>query len=78
MIVTWVTVNPINDSVVEYGIDEGLDLRATGTVSIFQDGGSEQRREYVHRVVLRSLVPGQRYCKRFIDLSASIIDRRPI
>ncbi|CAF4821399.1 unnamed protein product, partial [Rotaria magnacalcarata] len=61
MIVTWVTLNQINESVVEYGQDDMFDLRATGNVSIFQDSGSEKRREYIHRVVLNNLKPGQRY-----------------
>ena len=63
MVVTWVTLNQINDSVVEYSTDTSLNSRATGTVSVFQDSGSEKRREYVHRVVLRNLTPGQKYCR---------------
>ena len=63
MIVTWITLNNIPDSIVEYSIDDALDQRVNGTVSIFQDGGSEARREYVHRVVLRNLIPGQKYCE---------------
>ena len=62
MIVTWVTLNEVNDSVVEYGQLDSLDRRATGYVSVFQDSGSEKRREYIHRVVLRELLPGQHYC----------------
>ncbi|CAF2143723.1 unnamed protein product [Rotaria magnacalcarata] len=61
MVVTWVTLNEINDSVVEYGQLDMFDKRATGNVSIFQDGGTEQRREYIHRVVLYDLIPGQKY-----------------
>ncbi|CAF0964712.1 unnamed protein product [Adineta steineri] len=61
MIVTWVTLNPINESIVEYGEDDMLSQRATGNVSIFQDDGTEKRLEYIHRVVLRDLRPGQRY-----------------
>ncbi|CAF0904535.1 unnamed protein product [Adineta steineri] len=61
MIVTWVTLNEVNDSIVEYGEDDMLSQRATGNVSIFQDDGTEKRREYIHRVVLRDLRPGQRY-----------------
>ncbi|UJR35793.1 hypothetical protein I4U23_028541 [Adineta vaga] len=61
MIVTWVTMNPINDSMVEYGETDILNQRVNGTVSIFQDSGSEKRREYIHRVVLRNLLPGRRY-----------------
>ena len=62
MIVTWVTLNEVNESIVEYGIDEVFDRRVTGYVTIFQDGGTEKRREYIHRVVLKDLKPGQRYC----------------
>jgi hypothetical protein len=62
MIVTWVTLNDINETVVEYGQNGILNQRATGWVSIFQDSGSEKRQEYIHRVVLRDLRPGQRYC----------------
>lgn len=62
MVVTWVTMNDITESVVEYGPDETFGLRATGNVSVFQDSGTEKRREYIHRVVLQNLKPGQRYC----------------
>jgi hypothetical protein len=64
MIVTWVTLNEVNDSIVEYGQLDMFDKRATGSVSIFQDSGSEQRCEYIHRVVLRDLIPGQKYCTK--------------
>ncbi|CAF0993366.1 unnamed protein product [Didymodactylos carnosus] len=60
MVVTWITLTEVNDSVVEYGIDT-FDKRVNGSVSIFDDGGSEKRREYVHRVVIRNLIPGQKY-----------------
>lgn len=74
MIVTWVTLNEVNDSIVEYGQFDMLEKRAIGYVSIFQDDGSEQRREYIHRVVLHDLIPGQKYCIKYekrilIDLS---------
>jgi len=62
MIVTWVTLNDISGSVVEYGETDMLDKRATGYVSIFQDSGTEKRREYIHRVILQNLTPGQKYC----------------
>lgn len=65
MIVTWITLNEVNDSVVEYGQMDTLENRATGWVSVFQDSGSEQRREYIHRVVLQDLLPGRRYCMKF-------------
>ena len=64
MIITWVTLNEVNDSIVEYGLDETFNQRATGFVSVFQDSGTEKRREYIHRVVLRDLIPDQRYCMK--------------
>jgi hypothetical protein len=64
MIVTWVTLNPINESIVEYGQDDMFDKRATGSVSVFQDLGPEFRTEYIHRVVLHHLIPGQKYCMK--------------
>ena len=62
MIVTWVTLSEVSDSIVEYGQDDMFDQRAIGSVSVFQDSGTEKRTEYVHRVVLENLKPGQRYC----------------
>ncbi|UJR10227.1 hypothetical protein I4U23_014440 [Adineta vaga] len=61
MIVTWVTLTEVNDSIVEYGQLDLFDKRATGSVSIFQDSGDEKRQEYIHRVVLHDLIPGQKY-----------------
>jgi hypothetical protein len=63
MIVTWVTLNEVNDSIVEYGQIHIFEKRANGSVSVFQDSGTEQRREFIHRVVLNNLIPGQKYCK---------------
>jgi hypothetical protein len=48
MIVTWITLNEVNDSIVEYGQLDMFDKRATGSVSIFQESGTELRREYIH------------------------------
>ena len=68
-------MNQVNDSIVEYGENGVLNQRATGNVSIFQDSGSEKRREYVHRVVLRNLTPGHRYC---MDIKHSLSDHSTI
>merc|ERR1711988_423541 len=47
---------------VEYNkIMKPLDLRATGSITNFTDGGSEHVVRYVHRVKLTGLVPGERY-----------------
>ncbi|CAF3681988.1 unnamed protein product [Rotaria sordida] len=52
MIVTWVTLNEVNDFIVEYGQFDMFNKREIGSISIFQDSGSEKRHEYIHRVVL--------------------------
>lgn len=60
MMVTWVTLDPTNVSTVEYGISK-LNLRKTGNVTKFVDGGSNKRVIYIHRVLLTDLVPGTDY-----------------
>lgn len=62
MVVTWVTMQYTEDSIVEYNKKGGpLDLKATGSVTKFVDGGSEHRTMYIHRVKLTGLVPEQYY-----------------
>lgn len=60
MIVTWVTFDMTNTSTVEYGINQ-LNQSKHGYSTLFVDGGDEQRSMFIHRVILTSLVPGQRY-----------------
>jgi hypothetical protein len=63
MIVTWVTFDKTSYSTVEYGTTSfNLDLSLEGSSTLFQDGGSEQRILYIHRVVLTGLIPGETYC----------------
>lgn len=62
MTVTWVTLSQVNASVVEYGIDN-LIMVAKGNETAFEDGGTEKRVLYIHRVTLTNLIPGQRYSK---------------
>ena len=62
MVVTWVTFDPTDVSVVEYGIRD-LNMVAKGTMDKYIDGGSEHRTIYMHRVTLTELTPGQMYCK---------------
>ena len=62
MIITWVTQNYVQPSVVEYGISS-LDNSTKGTEAIFKDRGNETRTIYMHRVKLTDLIPGQKYCK---------------
>ena len=62
MIVTWVTLDYVNDSVVEYGINDFKNT-AFGTSEIFIDGGSEKRKINMHRVILSNLLPNKIYSK---------------
>ena len=62
MIVTWVTLDYVNDSVVEYGINDFKNT-AFGTSEIFIDGGSEKRKINMHRVILSNLLANQTYSK---------------
>ena len=60
MMITWVTLDLVNDSVVEYG-QNSINKRANGTYKVFRDGGSEHRVMNIHRVLLEDLIPGQTY-----------------
>jgi hypothetical protein len=62
MIVTWVTQDAVNESVVEYGSDS-LNKVEYGTHDLFVDGGFQRRHLYIHRVQLSNLVPGTVYRK---------------
>ena len=62
MIVTWVTMGPVNESVVEYGL-EGLNQKQNGSWELFVDGGDEKRQMIIHRVILNNLTPGKTYRK---------------
>lgn len=59
IVVTWSTMDNC-DSVVEYGI-RGFALSATGSTTEFVDGGPEKHTQYIHRVVLKDLSPGEKY-----------------
>ena len=65
MMVTWLTFDFITSPpVVEYGLAEGrptFPFSATGWTTKFQDGGSEQRVMYIHRVLLEGLMPDSPY-----------------
>ena len=60
MVVTWVTLDMTEDSLVEYG-SRGLDSKARGVQDTFMDDGAEQRVLYIHRVKLTGLTPGLGY-----------------
>ena len=66
IVATWVTMDKCATPTVEYNdVTSGkfLDLNSTGYSKIFQDGGSEKRTMQIHRVVLKSLTPGNTYRK---------------
>lgn len=60
MVVTWNTVDPTENTAVEYGIG-GLILREEGEMEVFIDGGKEERIQFIHRVTLKDLTPGATY-----------------
>lgn len=62
MIVTWVTFDATNSSIVEYG-ETNLDDVAKGKEETFIDGGTEARHIYMHRVILERLNPATKYSK---------------
>lgn len=61
---TWSTTDDTEESIVEYGIG-GFALTAKGNRTKFVDGGKEKRHQYIHRVYLKNLTPGQKYRKIF-------------
>jgi hypothetical protein len=64
MIITWVTLDHINETLVEYGTGL-INEVAIGTNQIFVDGGDERRKLTIHRVVLQNLLPGTYYSTIF-------------
>lgn len=60
IVVTWTTWKDTDESIVKYGIN-GLILKASGTSTLFVDGGELQRKEYIHRVRLTGLQPSSKY-----------------
>jgi hypothetical protein len=60
MIVTWLTFDSTNYSIVWYGINK-LDNQAHETAVKFIDGSAEKRHMFIRRVTLKGLKPGQTY-----------------
>ena len=75
MVVTWVTQDATNSSVCEFG-PVNLDTVAKGTQTMFQDGGDQHRKLYIHRVTLEQLAPGKMYGER--ALFACVADCRKV
>ncbi|XP_072168114.1 acid phosphatase type 7-like [Diadema setosum] len=61
MMVTWSTFSPTNTSTVEFGLAGKLSLVAMGTATKFVDGGKLKHTQYIHRVKLTGLKPGEQY-----------------
>lgn len=61
MTVTWSTFDPTNSSIVEYGLAGKLTQVAKGTQTKFVDGGPKRHTQYIHRVKLTGLKPGEMY-----------------
>jgi len=71
MFVTWSTIDSIAPlaATVEYGresIDEG---RANGTTVFFKAPGAMNLTQYIHRVTLTGLIPGETYSESHVILN---------
>ena len=63
MVVTWSTWNA-TDSVAHFGVNPaGLDSEVKGSSFIFEDGGSEKRKQFIHTVEMKPLQPNTIYCE---------------
>ena len=63
MFITWSTLSETKGSVVEYGKSSISEFRASGNYTKFTDGGPKKLTQFIHRVILRDLEPGQEYSK---------------
>ncbi len=68
MIVTWTTLDRVNESIVQYGVDQ-LNYKATGTVKEFKNSFFFARITWIHSVLINNLIPGQKYGEYFVDLN---------
>lgn len=56
------TFDSTSNTIVEYGIDK-LENTVVGKYNLFEDGGSEKRKLYIHRVTLTNLKANEKYSK---------------
>ncbi|XGW02102.1 hypothetical protein V3C99_014279 [Haemonchus contortus] len=63
MVVTWLTFDDTEKSLVHYGLitDKKLEQVAEGLCSLFVDTPKSPKKRYIHRVTLSGLVPGKTY-----------------
>nr|CAD7411660.1 unnamed protein product [Timema cristinae] len=59
IVVTWITLQHVNKSVVEYGINGLILTESNEMVTRFNYGTF--RNQYIHRVKLKKLTPGSKY-----------------
>lgn len=60
MVITWQTGSPTPNPTCEYGIG-GLTTPSEGKSTLFEDGGKQKVKRYIHRVELQNLQPCQKY-----------------
>ncbi|KAG2457817.1 ACP7 phosphatase, partial [Polypterus senegalus] len=62
VVITWTTFNK-TDTLVEYGVwgEKLFDKATQGSCTMFEDGGTEKRSLFIHRVTLQDLKPGLAY-----------------
>ena len=69
MMITWSTLDNPNGTIVEFGRKHLAERRACGNVTEFVDKGTLRLKQYIHRVLLTDLVPGETYCEKFFEIS---------
>ncbi|CAG5135736.1 unnamed protein product [Candidula unifasciata] len=61
IIVVWNTINDTGDTRVIYGAGSKFNQLAVGNRSLFVDSGPERRSQWVHKVILKGLLPETDY-----------------
>ncbi|XP_054165988.1 acid phosphatase type 7-like [Oppia nitens] len=61
IIVTWVTFNQTESSLVKFGNCQLDKWALPGSATLFTDSGPEKRQMYIHRVIINDLKPGVKY-----------------
>jgi hypothetical protein len=67
-VVTWSTWNA-TDTVVHFGVTpNNLTLEVSGSSFIFEDGGEEKKKQFIHTATMKHLSPNTEYCKFTVNL----------
>lgn len=72
MSITWSTIDNPNGTTVEYGTKHVAEKIQDGNVTEFIDKGALRLKQYIHRVTLKGLTPGETYCES-ADLKTSLL-----